>query len=683
MPLLLSSRKPKVKKLASGGGVDIPVYGSYQYKEAQQVPYNTASLLSKYQGIAPPKAVEKKDDNDKIKIEGFLDNDIIAFNEEWKNLNNQISNGIARNPDFEKTNAGRSLLSRKDDMSIVGVQIGKNRMDTWKGARTKMNKNFSHDDWFFKDGKGLVENQVTGQFEKVSGDQINLVDEETGGRIYKPVTYGAALNYSATSLNPMFVNQPDITAQVGYGYGNQMVNKEITDSLTGLGFNVTDESIEIGGVVVNGADVVKDATAVKTKSNSPQLEAAYGFIIDDLKNTPSWDNLEGRAYQAGMKSAGEAVQWIHTYLAQHIAAKTGLEVSTVDVLKYDDEIPDDGSGGGGAAGPLGVIGKFSLESMAAGAPTDEYLEFVNPDKKEAFGEERTVKMGIKTWKIPNADGLKDGYRTLDDNTELNKVVDIDRAMLPDGTFVSDIKFGGSSMGGVALPYLGSKNKMKLTFMPMRNGKPLNIPAKVLDPMNERIKEIQDRMDDELIEEGSQDYINLQNQIDKVTEDFLAPYEGAYVEKFYLMEVVYNSQWIEEGQRGHNYLDAVGTSVDDEEFSRIFNFADNEDNTKYTEAAGTNKEPYIYNSALEAHYDTYAHVEGADDFKKVTVMLPVNDLSVLQQIDQNIYVDKFNLTAGSTGAEPGNIKYGLTNEEIQKAIKASGTGGYKSIFEAQN
>ena len=193
-----------------------------------------------------------------------------------------------------------------------------------------------------------------------------------------------------------------------------------------------------------------------------------------------------------MTNYGEAVQWIHTYLAQHIAAKTGLEISEENILKYDDEVPDDGSGGDGASGALGVIGKFSLESMAAGAPTDEYLEFVNPDKEAAFGEERTVEMGIKTWKIPNADGLKDGYRTLDGNTELNKVVDMDKAMLPDGTLISNIKFGASNMSGVALPYLGGKNKMKLTFMPMRNGKPLNIPAKVLDPMNKRIDEIQAR-----------------------------------------------------------------------------------------------------------------------------------------------------------------------------------------------
>ena len=191
------------------------------------------------------------------------------------------------------------------------------------------------------------------------------------------------------------------------------------------------------------------------------------------------------------------------------------------------------------------------------------------------------------------------------------------------------------------------------------------------------------MDDELIKEGSPDYIKLQNQIKQVTEDFLAPYEGAYVEKFYLMEVVYNSRWVEDGQIGHNYLDAAGTSVDQSEFNRIFDFADNEENTKYTEAAGTNKEPYIYNDALEAHYDTYAHFDKVGDFKKVTVMLPVNDLSVLQQMDESIYVDKNNLTAGSTAAEPGNLKYGISKEDIRKAIKSSGTGGYKSIFEAQN
>ena len=50
MPLLFPKRTDKVTKHQHGGNVSVPVYGTYTYKEAQQAPYNSASLLAKYEG---------------------------------------------------------------------------------------------------------------------------------------------------------------------------------------------------------------------------------------------------------------------------------------------------------------------------------------------------------------------------------------------------------------------------------------------------------------------------------------------------------------------------------------------------------------------------------------------------------------------------------------------------------
>lgn len=528
MPLLLSSRLPRVKKLAEGGS--IPVYGSYQYKDAQQVPYNTASLLSKYQSTpvdVPAQAAETKSYDD-VALDG-LDNDLKAFSNKRAALVQALQDGTRNNPNFESSPAGLEVHRQLGYLTTAGVQIMKNRKDVWKSATTTMENNKAASNWFYTEARGGMVRDQSGNLKYIRGEELNLVDDKNQ-RLYTPVTYAEAANLVATEDDNAFIGQRDITAALSNGYGTEMINKQIVDVLNNAGMTSTSQTVELNGVKYDNADLKRDANSYSHKSNSFQLENAYKVLLSDLMDTPAWDSLKSRAYTiGGAKDEKDALNWVRSYLAQQIAIQTSVDVSESEIKEWDTPGINDGSGGSGdgSNGPLGELSQYVIESAGMGEPTKETMEIVNPDSKKARAGDYTVAMTLETWKVPKADELKDSRRPVSENKDLNKVVDIDEIILPNGMKLTDIKDSyKQNLSNVALPYDGSGSTMKLTYIPMLNGKPLDIPAVELDGMNLKLEAIQKRLDDnkELWPVGSPKWLELQKEMKLVQQNVLGKYK---------------------------------------------------------------------------------------------------------------------------------------------------------------
>tara|TARA_R110000765_G_scaffold424578_2_gene535679 strand:+ start:175 stop:2262 length:2088 start_codon:yes stop_codon:yes gene_type:complete len=693
MPLLYKPRGQRVIKLESGGTTTIPVYGSYQYKEAQQAPYNSAALLGRYQGQPATKApaAGKKDKPD-IKLD-MLDNDAKAFGEEWSELNRQLDKGMKSNPNFENTPPGMAILQRKSDMSTVDLVLGKNRKESHRLSKTQMDNNKASGEWFYKGNQGLVEYMDENGNKKVKaiyGQQINEVDEN-GNKLYKKLTYGDVANRSEISMDNAFIGSDatDITTQIGYGYGIDVVDDQITKILTkGLGMKSDEKTVTIGGQVYGKDVLTQDLHMEGRDSNEFQLQAVYDVLIDNLQEGPAWETLESRAYTVGgATNRAEAVGWIYNHIANQIAHKTNVKTTTKDVKNWDSDAERAMKGEGGA-NALGVISKYVEETTGGGAPTKSSLEIIDLDEDRVKGDYKagTVKMDIETWVVKEADAFKDTFKPFNQNTELSKVVDMSRAILPDGTLLSEIPLDGSSFGDLAIPYGGADNVMRMTFIPMQNGKPLDIPADDLAEMNSLLDVQQGYLDDELVKPGSSQAMAIENEMRRIQDEFLDPYtvnkNPATLEKFYIMDVVYNGRGTEAGAPGNDYLNAVSTSLegDDTEFTRIFNFTNNPDDERYT----TKKDGelvYNYNDKVMRHFDERLYNDSPSDYKRTTIMMPVNDAVQLQQIDQKVYVSKNNLTLGMFGLHPQNLPAGITPSTLRQATRTGGS--YSTLYSTLN
>jgi hypothetical protein len=684
MGLLFKSSKAlrdnELKILSYQYGGSVPFYASYTYKQAQQAPYNPSMLLAKYQGAAQPqsttatsggfKTVEEKPDG--------LTNDVQKYMDEVTGLEYELQNGLMENPDFLNTRAGQMLLTRYNNYSTQELVKLKNSKEEFNQAQKNMYSNGSQNNWMFQNGRGLAGTMVKqldgsyeAQYEWITPDRLNSELNEDGSRKWEAISYKMATDLRGTSMDGNFLQNENFARDLSYGLG---VNKVITDILdpfySDIGYEKSGQESKVGGQIIDNMIIKEAAESWSSSANTNELKSAFDNILQSIRYTPAWDTLYSNAWLTS-RNEEEAQNKVYEFLARDMAKRLKIEFdeSKTQITDLDAMGMTAGTSSGGG---IKTLSKY-LDAWS-GQTDSEMMELEIPesnikDDMLKYDSSSTV-TSFTVWDDPHSTQLIKTNTILSKNTDFNKVGIMDNAQLPDGTKLKDVEFvmdpgagsANSTFKGLdaVMPTTGN---VKVTVLPIdvNTGAVVNIFNEDVTAMNQKINDIEDRRaNDRMAIEGSKEAnAKYDAEIEKVKTEHLSKYEGQVVlEKFYIMDVIYNKQSAPEG----SWLTEHSKEPSGEEVESYMSlFADHLDEWEW------------YNPwELSGITDTS---DDSGDFGKTTIMIPARNAISLQRADPEatVYTEQYNVMSGTLGSQPGNQPVQVTQDALYEAIKGRSYG----------
>lgn len=665
---VLQDRLNRIVKRQYGG--TIPVYGSYQVKMAQDAPYNPMGLLAKYQGAQPTQKADSKGGDWKKDVELVgLSNDASFFMDEVTAMEQAISQGLQENPDFFSTRAGGLLKNQYDNYTTLGVQKLKNSEEEFDEATKNMYDNNSTNNWMFRGGKGLAARQVQNKdgsvevmYEWIYPTRLNNEFNKDGSRVWEAVSYGDAANLRGSSADGNFLNNENFARDLSYGLGMNKALIQINGVFEDIGYTKSGQTSKIGGVTIDNQVIKEVASGHMTKTNQNQLNAAFATMYDSLKNTPAWDTLMSNAWSTS-RTNEEAMAKVNQYLALQMAKRLEIETddSSTEVLDFEKTF----GSGAGASGTQVPLSKYLIEAAGTGEPEFVDLEMTQLSKEQllATNDGTSTITSIPTWKANNANALKNSELTLSENDEFKQVGDVSQAMLPNGQFVKDIIIkqdnaglwtGDSERNMLDMMVPSDKSTVRVSFVPMKDGKVFEAAVEDMARMEKELAEIDARQAKEpiLAKPGSPMAADFDKERAAKKEEYLSKYYGKVtIQKFYLVDVVYQNTYLEDD----SYLKTYGRNADPKDVNGTEATEHKDGKASYAEVVGNIDTGGIFNEGSTDNYST------------TTVMIPINDNIVLQGLDGDVYEDRYDLKAGQIGSNPGNQPHQVTNSELNTAL----------------
>ena len=673
---LKNRNKRKIIKRQEGG--TIPVYGTFQVQHAQNMPYNPASLLARYQSSGPPTAASttgaaKVPESSIPELKG-LSNDVTALGDEIAGMEARYAAGGAGNPAFASSPEGQRMRYNIDMATSIQLQKAVNSKAAFDEALPIMRDRLAEGTPVYKDGKFLAQRWLQDDngnwyqdYEKITFEDLR--DDAQGWR---------ALNYSdlselrATSMDEKFLFTgkfgESAARDISYGMGMEWIENELLDkNYTNLGESMDAWEEKQGGQVTKTGAILKEyGEGRKDVSNETQLKVALSKIKSYLggANSPAMNSLLGH-FLVRSASKEEAQERLDRYLAAHMAQQLGYSTdkSKVEIWETPEERAIKGSSEGG--GPLAPLSPYVTEVSEATGPV-----YIHHEKGKGFQDGKSKTQNVMTlvaWEAPTTTQLIDPANTMD-NQNTGKAGEsgsfamagnINQATDGEGRPLKGLKTDWGSREGekdflsVAMP--SANQTIRVTRVPIgSDGKVLRAALDDIEKMNEKIAALEKEMKEKDV---TRDKVNMwksyQAKIEAVKQEFLSKpeYKGVTLQPRYLVDVVYMDP-----ENSSNMEDIGNITQDD---------IDN-----YTAKFGQENGP-----ADNISVNLLSGIAQGDNavkhyLRKTTIMVPTADLVKLQHLGATVYAVKNNLTGTALTKDETYRRYKNVDENaLYQALKA--------------
>lgn len=677
----IKERGNRVQKHQAGG--TIPVYSNFQVQHAQSVPYNPSMLLAKYQQAAPAKTAAsasggaKPTKRDLPELKG-LSNDATALGDEIAGLEMQFEAGMASDDNFANTPLGRNLRNRLDLSTSVRLNELRRAEEAYDASYKIMDETRHAQGAPVFDGSRYTaarwdSEKNLWEYKKITPQELH---EEGSG--WQALSYGDAANLRETSMDEKWLFSGEIGKHFVRDMSNAMSmdwieNNILDDNYTDIGKTISAEHHERGGGANadTGAILKKFVEGESTESNQAQLESALSKMRNYVgTNSAAWNALRGHFWLSS-SSETEVNNKINLYLAKHMAQRLGYAVEVKDASVWETQ--EERELKGNESSSMTNLSVYVTE--AAGLTKPNYV----PHEMKLIKEPgyKSNMMTVTTWGAPETGKLLNPKEVISSNSAFNSAGDVYAAEDANGRDLKKVKIGWGRSGNfnfldIAMP--SKNNNMRLTVVPMKNGRVYRAAADQVEKLNTKIAKLEAERKAEGIKakSGTELYNSYQAQIEAAKQEFMndPKNQGIELEARYLVDVVY----FDPGKQGK--MKDMG------KISR-------DDYTAYQKKFGK-ENGLIDNYAHGYKFWEWGKVQATslikEHLRKTTIMVPVRDLIQLQHLGANVKIQQGKVTAGSLVNTQNKSMADVTKEELYQAIKAkkfgedeSGRAFYNSIW----
>jgi len=450
-----------------------------------------------------------------------------------------------------------------------------------------------------------------------------------------------------------------------------ITNNILDENYTDIGKTISKERSERGGGVDQdtGAILKKFVEGESVESNKAQIESALSKMRNYVgTNSAAWNALRGHFWLSS-SSEEEVNNKINLYLAKHMAQRLGYAVEVEDATVWETEDERNLEGNDNSGGTMANLSVYVTE--AAGVVNPNYV----PHELKLIKEPgyKSNSMTVTTWGAPETGKLLNSKDVISANKDFNSAGDVGAAEDANGRDLRKIKIGWGDSGNfnfldIAMP--SKNNNLRLTVVPMKNGRVYRAAADQVEKLNATIANIEKRRKDEgeKAKPGTAKYDSYQAEIEAAKQEFLSDPRNKKIklEARYLVDVVY----FDPGKQG-KMKDMGKISKDD--------YAAYE--KKFGEENGL-----IDSYSWGVRDKAQAPALIKKYLRKTTIMVPVRDLVQLQHLGANVYVNKGKVTSGALVNTQNASMADVTEDQLYQAIKAkkigqSNSGGafYNSIW----